>query len=91
MARFVHYSGGDIPFSAVIDDRSMYYIRSVISGLPIIGTFLQAQDKVRYMDDYMANRGLSYADILYPSMTSGYQGVAGVTNFVSENILRLYR
>lgn len=91
MVRFVHYSGGDIPFSDVLDDRTMYYIRSFVSGIPIIGDFLEAQDKVRYMDDYVKNRGLSYSDILYPSMTVGYRGVSGLANFVSSNIENLYR
>lgn len=91
MVRFVHYSGGDIPFSDVIDDRTMYYLRSVVSGIPIVGDILRAQDRVRYMDDYLDNRGLSYSDILYPSMTVGYQGVSGLANFVSSNIERLYR
>lgn len=92
MARYVHYSNpGNVPVSSVVDDRILYYARAVIGGLPVIGDVMEAWDKARYMDDYMENRGLSYSDILYPSMTIGYQGVAGLTNFVSENIVRLYK
>lgn len=74
-----------------MSDRDIYYAESMLSALPFFGSFYQARDKVSYMDDYLDNRGLSYGDIKYPSMTAGYQGVSGLANYVSSNIERLYR
>lgn len=73
------------------DPRTQYYAKAVLGGLPIIGPFFQAFDKINYMDDYMENRGLDWSSVKYPSMTVGYQGVSGLTNFVSSNIMRLYK
>ena len=72
-------------------ERDIYYMESVLSGIPGVGAFYSARDKMRYMDDYMANRGISYSSVKYPSMTVGYQGVSGLASFVSSNIERLYR
>lgn len=74
-----------------LDGRQKYYFESFLGGLPVIGAYFTARDKVRYMEDYMRNRGLSWDDIKYPTMTVGYSGVSGLTNFVSNNIARLYR
>lgn len=74
-----------------LDARTQYYLEAIASGIPIVGSFIQARDKVNYMDDYLSNRGLGYEDFLYPSMTVGYQGVSGLSSFVSSNIERLYR
>lgn len=74
-----------------LDDRTKYYLEAFVSGLPFVGPLISARDKVNYMDDYIENRGLSYGDILYPSMTVGYQGVSGLASFVSSNIEKLYR
>ena len=77
--------------SRYLDPRQKYYFESVLGGLPVIGAYFTARDKVAYMEDYMRNRGLDWSNIKYPTMTHGYSGVAGLTSFVSSNIERLYR
>jgi len=73
-----------------------YYLKAIEAGRnPLYRNLVSFVDHVRYMDDYMTNRGLSYKSIRYPSMTIGWQGVSSATsntlNFVSSNIERLYK
>lgn len=81
--------------SSMPTDRESYFWQAFLGGLiPPLGAYYSARDSVHYMDDYMSARGLSYSDIRYPSMTTGYQGVSslgGSLNFVSDNIMRLYK
>ena len=51
---------------------------------------IYVQFVMRYMEDYIENRGLSWSDIKYPTRTQGMQGVGSVLNYVSRNIERLY-
>lgn len=74
-----------------VDSRTKYMLRTMASGLPVIGSLYQAHDNMRYMDDYIRNRGLDYGDILYPSRTAGAQGYGSAVSFVSSNITRLYK
>ena len=75
--------------------QQKYYFEAMASNTPIIGGYFRARDAVKYMNDYLVNRGLTYEDILYPSMTTGFSGVAGgssaMVNYVSSNIERLYK
>lgn len=75
--------------------QQKYYFESLMSNVPVVGGYFRARDSVRYMNDYLTNRGLSYEDILYPSMTTGFSGFAagtsGILNYVSSNIERLYK
>ena len=77
------------------DAKTSYYLQGILSGLPLVGpafnAYYSTRDKVKYMDDYMSNTGLDYADIQYPTMTAGYQGISSGMNFVSSNVERLYR
>lgn len=74
-----------------LDPRSKYYLKSFAGGLPIIGPMLQASDNVRYMDDYLRNRGMTYDQIKYPMRNAGLQGLGSQVNFVSRNIRKLYK
>lgn len=74
-----------------LDSRSKYVWDTFVRGLPVIGSIYQTKDNLAYMDDYLENRGMDYDDILYPSRTSGAQGVGGSMNYVSKNIEKLYR
>jgi hypothetical protein len=74
-----------------VDARTKYFLRTMASGLPIIGPMFQAYDNMRYMDDYTRNRGIDYADIKYPSRTLGAQGLGSSLNYVSRNIINLYK
>nr|APG55841.1 hypothetical protein [Circular ssDNA virus sp.] len=71
--------------------RRDYQIRAFATSIPVVGDFIKYQDNVRYMDDYLSNRGLSYRDIRYPSRTVAGQFGKGTLNFVSSNIKKLYR
>jgi hypothetical protein len=74
-----------------VDARTKYILRTMASGLPVIGPMYQAYDNIKYMDDYTRNRGIGYDEILYPSRTQGAQGLGSALNFVSSNINRLYQ
>lgn len=67
-------------------NKSIY----LASNIPVVGDVLKAVDTVRYYDDYMDNRGLTWADVEYPTRL-GSSGFSGLTNFVSSNIERLYK
>lgn len=60
-----------------------------VSGIPIVGDIAKSYDNWRYINDYMGNRGVSWADVKYPSrLGSSYSCVPA---FVSSNIEKLYR
>ncbi len=71
--------------------RREYQIRAIASAIPVVGNLVKYQDNMRYMDDYMSNRGLSYGDVRYSTRTAGGTLGVGTLNFVSSNIKRLYR
>lgn len=77
-----------------MDARTAYYLEAAMSN-GLYGSLRKFKDAQRYMDDYLSNRNMDYSDIRYPSMTVGYQATANmsndVLNFVSSNILRLYK
>jgi hypothetical protein len=81
----------DFPF---VDSRTDYILSSAVAGLPVVGSIYRAWDAVSYLDDYIGNRGLSYGDIRYPTMTGAFGAVSsassGLMNFVSSNIEKLY-
>ena len=74
----------------MVDARTEYMARSMLTGVPVLGDFLKAQDRMAYMDDYLRNRGLNYNDIRYPTLTMG-GSMGGMVSYVSSNIRRLYR
>lgn len=61
------------------------------SSLPFIGGVIRSQDNWNYINDYMENRGLSWADVKYPSRVVGASSAGYGLNFVSSNIEKLYR
>lgn len=87
------YSTGSLEnaIKILFGGKGWYYYRNVMGSLPVIGSVYTSMDRLAYMEDYMANRGLDWSNIQYPTMTMGYQGVSGLTNFVSSNIERLYK
>lgn len=72
-----------------------WQVKNTLSGLPVIGNYFTISDQTQYMQDYLNNRGLSWSDIKYPTLTgntSGYSGLGrSMTNFVSSNIKSLYK
>ena len=72
------------------EDKVRYMAKTTIAGLPIIGDIYRSYDNMRYMQDYIDNRGLSWSDIKYPTRTQGMQSFGSTVNFMSKNILSLY-
>lgn len=78
--------------------RTQYQHQAFASGfLPMLGAYYSARDKTKQMDDYMANRGINWSDIKYPSSTLGYYGYSSygsigstAVTYVSNNLGRLY-
>lgn len=77
-------------FGSGADSAIRNQARYIASDLPGIGPIIQAQDNWNYINDYMENRGLSWADVKYVSRL-GRSRSGGIVSFVSSNIGRLYR
>lgn len=74
-----------------MDSRTRYIMEAVIGGaIAPVGAYYEARDSMKWMDDYVSNRGLSYSDIKYPALTRGYRAIGAGVSFVSSNIKRLY-
>lgn len=73
-----------------LDGKYRYMLQTTVAGLPIIGDIYRSYDNMRYMEDYINNRGLSWDDIKYPTRTQGMQGFGSALNYLSKNIYRLY-
>lgn len=73
-----------------LDGKYRYMLQTTAAGLPIIGDIYRSYDNMRYMDDYLSNRGISWDDIKYPTRTQGMQGLGSTLNYLSKNIYRLY-
>lgn len=74
------------------DDYLSGFINQAVyigSNIPVVGDVLKAVDTLRYYDDYFTNRGLTWADVEYPTRLNS-AGFSGLTNYVSSNIERLY-
>lgn len=52
-----------------LDGKYRYMLQTTVAGLPIIGDIYRSYDNMRYMEDYINNRGLSWDDIKYPTRT----------------------
>lgn len=70
--------------------RHRFMVQTTIAGLPVIGDLYRSYENMRYMDDYIRNRGLSWDDIKYPTRLQGMQGFGSVLSYVSRNVERLY-
>lgn len=70
-------------------------VKYELADLPVLGWYWRLQDNRRFIEDYLRNRGLTWDDIKYPTRVTGsggfYSGVHGSMNFISNNVLRLYR
>lgn len=69
------------------------YTRYELSALPGVGDFFRAMDQKKYWSDYFHNTGMSWDDVLYPSLMKGERAIdAGMSAYrVSRNLFRLYR
>lgn len=76
-----------------INSRQFYTMYSALGGIPYIGGIQSAIDSNDSMSDYMANYGIDYGSIKYPTRTTGYgvSSAVGSAFQVSRNVTRLYR
>lgn len=79
-----------------ISDADRKQIISAGSSIPVIGDIWRMADQYQYNQDYMKNTGLTWNDVKYPTMVnSGGTNIYNVarqgTNFVSDNIKKLYK
>jgi len=90
-----NYGLPDDPFTYAINlyknnGKYRFMVQTTIAGLPVIGDLYRSHENMRYMEDYIRNRGLSWDDIKYPTRLQGMQGFGSVLSYVSRNIERLY-
>lgn len=80
-------------FDYSLSDREKVGYRQAAYGIPFFGSALEANDRLGYYDDYLRNRGMTWADVKYPFMLNTGIGsmVSSGTNFISANVSRLYR
>lgn len=91
----------DDPWDAVldtldIDDEARKHAIADISGVPIIGDVFKTLDRNQQITDYMKNTGLTWNDVKYPAlMNTGSTYMINAarqgTNFVSDNVKKLYQ
>lgn len=93
--RKVEKSLFDPSYDKSVDDFNAEYgtrVRMLIGGVPVLGDFERSYDNYRYYDDYLRNRGMSWSDVKYPTrLNAGLSSAYGTLNFVSKNVMRLYR
>lgn len=76
------------------DQADANRFQSMLSDVPVIGDVLRLQQRQEQISDYLGNRGMTWADVEYPSLLGGtgvYSAFRSGTNFVSKNIENLYR
>lgn len=75
-----------------MSDKAIYDSYVGFASLPFVGDFLKASDNKRAMSDYMANRGIDYGAIRYPTATIGARdNTLSSTLTLSKNVLDLYK
>lgn len=74
-----------------LSDRTIYDTYVQVSDIPGVGNFLKTSDRQRSMADYMANRGIDYGNVKYPTLTVGGtdSSVSGAM-YLSKTLFSLY-
>lgn len=65
-----------------------------LKDTPVIGSGLKASDQLKFYNDYLRNRGMTWKDVKYPALLGGVSPVgAGISmaESVSRAWSRLYR
>lgn len=84
-----------VPSSRLPADASNQW-KYHVSGFPILGDFMRADDYTTYMNRYLKARDLTWADVKYPSLARGAGSSARavgsmVDTAVSASFLRAMR
>lgn len=79
-----------------ISDADQKELLNDLSGIPIIGELLSADQQHEKIEDYLQNSGMDWSDVKYPVLLDAgqynlYSSARSTTNFVSKNIDRLYK
>lgn len=69
--RYYEYrrTGGPRPSALSMSDSNQWKYH--VSGLPILGDFMRADDYTTYMNKYLKARDMTWADVKYPSLARG--------------------
>lgn len=95
--RNLMYSGaGTIADLVGISEADQKEMLNDLSGIPIIGDLLMADQRHEKVEDYLNNSGMDWSDVKYPVLLDAgqynlYSSARSTTNFVSKNIDRLYK
>ncbi len=68
-------------------------MRLFLSGAPIVGGMVRSEDSWNYLNDYLNNRSIDWADVKYPSRVGNMPALGSLSaglSFVSRNIEHLY-
>ena len=68
-------------------------LRLFLSGAPIVGGMIRSEDNWNYLNDYLDNCGIDWADVKYPTRAGSIPALgsfASGLSFVSRNIEHLY-
>lgn len=98
--RYYQYrrTGGPPPSALSMADSNQWKYH--LSGLPILGDFMRADDYTTYMNNYLKARGMTWADVKYPSLIRGAGASAravgsmvdtAVSGAFIRNLMRMYR
>lgn len=88
-------TGGPRPSTLPKGDSNRW--KYELAGVPILGDFVRASDNTRYMNDYLRNHQMTWADVKYPGRAPGAGSSArAITNtaqaFTQGALLRrMYR
>lgn len=69
--RYYEYArtGGPRPSALSKADSNRW--KYELAGVPVLGDYIRASDNTRFMNDYLKARGMTWADVKYPSRAPG--------------------
>lgn len=75
-------------------DEFQYYLQAdIASVVPGMAGYYNYRDSVASFEDYLKNRGLTYGDVKYPSLSLAWMGASRLgasIMSVPDSIMRLY-
>lgn len=97
LKRLGSYAGEGLDWlgeSLGLTDADQNELDYMMTTLPVVGPMMKGRDNYNWMNDYLRNNGLTWADALYPTRLPG-SGVVSTAltsgyNFVSRNLEHFY-
>lgn len=79
-------------YNDFLDDRGRYIVDDIMRSVPVVGSWLKANDTANETQAYLDRYGLSWSDIKNHKAPIGYgMAVRNTVGTVSKNINSLYR